>query len=301
MVLQVAEGQGAERGGDVDHEDQQQGVLGAEAHGLVGIDGGQGDHRRDSRLIAQGAQQKAQQVAVAARLAQRARQARPGLAQAMALVGAQLRLRPFAQEQKGRQAGQGEQHGGDQHAHRDELRRLLPAPLRPGDIRQAGAEAEQATEIAQPPPPAGNPAERIAARQFGQEGGDQVLTGTEEEARQHHEQHRQGERTGACQRQAGGAQHAADGGQQQQALLAGAGIGVGPHQRRTEDHQQIGQGDGAGPGQGAPVRPAGHHGDEEGVEHGRGHHRGVAGVGEVVHGPGPDFAALYSRDKTGGH
>ncbi|MNZ69431.1 hypothetical protein D3C78_877290 [compost metagenome] len=297
----MAERQGTEGSGDVDHEDQQQGVLGAEAHGLVGIDGGQGDHCRDPRLVAQGAQQEAQQVAIAARLAESVRQPRPGLSQRVVLVGAQLRLGPFAQEEEGRQAGQGEQHGGDQHAHRDELCRFLSPPLRPGDIGQAGAEAEQAADIAQSPAPTGNPAEGIAARQFGQEGGDQILASAEEIVRQHHEQYRQGERAGTGQRQAGGAQHAADGGQQQQALLAGAGIGVGTHQRRTEDYQQIGQGDGAGPGQGAPIRPAGHHGDEEGVEHSRRDHRGVAGVGEVVHGPGPDFAILHSRDKTGGH
>ncbi|MCY1356145.1 hypothetical protein D9M69_425870 [compost metagenome] len=299
-VLQVAEQQGAERGGDVDHEDQQQGVLGAEAHHLGGVDGRQGDHRGDAGLVAQGAGEKAQQVAVAAGLAQRPGQPHEG--QPRALAGrAGLRHGAFAQEQEGRQAGDGEQRGGDQHAHRDELRRRLPLRLGMADVGQAGGQADQPAEIAERPAPAGHPPQRLAPRQFGKEGGDQVLAAAEAEVRQHHEQHRQRQAARPGQGQPGGAQHAADGGQQQQAFLAGVGVGVRAEQRRGENHQGVGQRQRAGPGQRAPARALRHHGDEVGVEHRGDHHSGVAGVGEVVHRPGPDFAACHSRGKAAGH
>ena len=60
-------------------------------------------------------------------------------------------LAAFAQAQEGRHAGRGEQGRGDRHAPGDELRRSLALRLRPADIGQAGAQADQAAEIAPSP------------------------------------------------------------------------------------------------------------------------------------------------------
>ena len=57
----------------------------------------------------------------------------------------------------------------------------------------------------------------------------------------------------------------------------------------------VGDGEGAGPGQRAPGFPLGDHGNEIGVEDSGDDHRGVAGVGEVEHHPGPQLAPSHRR------
>ncbi|MCY1173917.1 hypothetical protein D9M73_140980 [compost metagenome] len=75
-VLQPTEQHGADGRRDVHHQDQQQRVLGTEAHDLIGIDGSKGDHCRDTGLVADGAGKEAQQVTIAVGFAQRLREAR---------------------------------------------------------------------------------------------------------------------------------------------------------------------------------------------------------------------------------
>ena len=63
-ILQMAEQECADRGGDVDHEDQHDGLLGGEVHRLLRVDRGERDHRLYARLIEHRADQEAPQVAV---------------------------------------------------------------------------------------------------------------------------------------------------------------------------------------------------------------------------------------------
>ena len=50
-VLRVAEAERADRRGDVDDDHQHDRVLRLEAHHLLGVDGGERDHRRHARLV----------------------------------------------------------------------------------------------------------------------------------------------------------------------------------------------------------------------------------------------------------
>ncbi len=62
-VLQVAEAEGADGGGDVDDQHQHDGLGAGEFHRFLRVDGGEGDDRHDARLIEQDADEEAAQVA----------------------------------------------------------------------------------------------------------------------------------------------------------------------------------------------------------------------------------------------
>ncbi|MNJ29575.1 hypothetical protein D3C77_241470 [compost metagenome] len=181
--MQPTEQHGADGRRDVHHQDQQQRVLGTEAHDLIGIDGSKGDHCRDTGLVADGAGKKAQQVTIAPGFAQGLREARQHRLRNRRVAVRRLRLAALAQVQEGRQAGDEEQDRGDQHAHRHELCRSLALRLGPADEGQAGAQADQPADIAESPAPAGHLAQGIRTGEFGQEGGDQVLAAAEAEVR----------------------------------------------------------------------------------------------------------------------
>ena len=70
-VLQVAEAEGADRGGDVDDEHQHDGLLAGEFHRFLRVDGGERDHGHDAGLVEQDADEEAAQVAVVAAPARR--------------------------------------------------------------------------------------------------------------------------------------------------------------------------------------------------------------------------------------
>ena len=177
--------------------------------------------------------------------------------------------------------------GGDQHGPRDEVRRPQALGLGAVDVDEADPQGQQAPHIAQAPAQAGQATQGAAPGQLRQKPGDQILPGAEEEIAEDDQGHRQPEVPGLDQGQGRGADHAAQGGQPQQALLGGPEVRVGPQPRGGQDHQGVGHRQGQGPGQCGPGGVARHPGDEVGIEHGGDHHRRVTGVGEVVHGPGP--------------
>ena len=275
---------------DVDHQHQQDGLLGREVEGLVGVDRRQRDDGLDAGLVQHGADQEALEVGQALEVPQRVPHLRPGAERR----AAGLRLRAFAQQKQGRQARQQEQRRRDQHGNRDEGRRPLPVCLRPVDVGQARAERHQPAYIAERPAPARHPSQRTRPREFGQEGGDQVFAGTEEIVGQHqpHNGERQRARHGEIQQR--GEPDATQRGQPQQHFLVGMGIGMGTDQRRGQHHQCVGNRQGERPDEGRPRRVAGHGGDEIGAEDGGDDDRGVARIGEVVHRPRPDLAPAHA-------
>ncbi len=66
-------------------------------------------------------------------------------------------------------------------------------------------------------------------------------------------------------------------------------VGVGANNRSAEHDQKIGKGQRSGPGEGSPRRVARDHRHEIDVEQRGDDHRGIAGVGEVVHCPRPQL------------
>ena len=225
----------------------------------------------------------------------------PHLAPGIARCVTGVRNGSLAQHQQGGQAGQHEDRSGDQHRHRDEVGGAVPLSLCPADPRQTGSQRNQPADIAECPAPSGDAAECAWPSQFGQEGRDQVLAGTEEVVGQHqrHDRQRQGTRRREIQRR--GEADAAERGQPQQAFLARMGVGPGADQRRSQHHQPIGNRQGKGPGEGRPRRLGSDHADEIRTEHRGDDDRGVAGVGEVVHRPGPHFASLDAGSKQDFH
>ncbi len=67
-VLHMPEQKSADRGGDVDHENQHDDLLGSEVHRLLRVDRRERDYRLDACLIKHRADQKAPQVAVIPRV-----------------------------------------------------------------------------------------------------------------------------------------------------------------------------------------------------------------------------------------
>jgi hypothetical protein len=212
-----------------------------------------------------------------------------------------LRPCPLAEVEKSGQAGQGEHGGGDEQGDGDEIGFTQSTPLRPRHVGQAGAQSGQPAQIAQAPAPTGYPPQGMAAGQLREEGGDQDLphavaeVGQDEQAGGQQPVARPG--PGQARRE----QHAADGGEGEQALLGGVGVGVGAHCGCRHHDQGIRHRKGCRPGKGRPWLIAGHHGNEIGVEDRGDDHRGVARVGEVVHGPGPYLASGDIAGKVAAH
>ena len=189
----------------------------------------------------------------------------------------------------GRLAG-GEQRGRDQHGHRHEVGGAIAARLRPAHVGEAGAQADQSAHITEAPAPARDPSQGVLPRQFRQERGNQVLAAAVEKIGKHEQQDRQPQvaRPGAG--EGGGERHAADCGGEQQAFFRGVGIGIRAQQRRRQHDQRVGERQRQSPGQRCPGGVSRHHRDEIGVEDGGDDDGGVAGIGEIVHRPGPGFA-----------
>ncbi len=187
-----------------------------------------------------------------------------------------LRHGAFLQEQKCRQAGDREQCGRDQHGHRHEIRSLLSMTLRPGHIGQAGAQADQAADITQAPSPSRHLAERTPARQFRQEGRNNILSAAVKEIGKHDQ--RDGEpqaaRPGKCQQR--GKYHTTDSGQRQQFLLGGIRIRISADDRRGEHDSRIGNRQRGRPCERRPRLVVRHHRNEIGIEDGGDDYRGVA-------------------------
>src|SRR5436305_6543823 len=54
----------SDRGGDVHHQDQGDGLLRGELHRLLGVDRGERHHRGDARLVKEDAQEEAPQIVI---------------------------------------------------------------------------------------------------------------------------------------------------------------------------------------------------------------------------------------------
>src|SRR6185503_18511131 len=147
-VLQVAEAEGAQRGGNVHDEHQHDGLLAGEFHGFLRVDGGQRDHGLDAGLVEQDADEETAQVGVVARLAQGLHDALPRMLELAVRAGALL------EEEEGRRGGEGEDHGGDDHHDGNELVAGLALFLSPGDVNERNAERNQAAQVAEGPAPA---------------------------------------------------------------------------------------------------------------------------------------------------
>ncbi len=212
-----------------------------------------------------------------------------------------LRHGAFLQEQEGGQAGNREQRGGDQHRHRHEIRSLLALSLRPGHISEAGAQAHQAADIAQAPSPSRHLAERATGRQFRQECRYQILAAAVKKIGKHDQRDGEPQAARPGKRKQRGKQHAADGGQHQQLFLGGIRIRISPDHRCGEHDRGIRDRQCSRPCEGRPRLVVRHHRDEIGIENRGDDYRGVAGVGEIVHRPCPDFARSDGFSKRMAH
>src|ERR1700704_6860434 len=77
-ILDIAEGERADRGSHVDHQDQGDRILCRETERLFGVNRGERDDRLDSRLIEDDAYQEPREVPIARGLAHGLREARKG-------------------------------------------------------------------------------------------------------------------------------------------------------------------------------------------------------------------------------
>ena len=160
--------------------------------------------------------------------------------------------------------------------------------LRHNDQRQP--QRQHAAAIAEAPAPARHAPQRGGPGQFRQERRDHGFAHAIAVVRNDDGDQRQPDiaRPGLGQRQRGA--DAADGAGEQQPPLGRARVGAGAQRRHGQHDEQVGQRQRRRPGQRGPGRTRPHHTDEIGAEHRREDDGGVAGIGEVIHGPGPDLA-----------
>ena len=299
-VLQMAEGEGAEDGGDVDHGDEGDDLGQREAHRLLRVDPGERHDRLDPGLIENDADQESAHVHVV-----------PGVAQALAKPGEGPGECPsrdrtaswrgaLPQQQEGRKGGRGEQEGGDHERHGHGRLVGDAVGLGPGEPAQRERETHEPTDVAERPTPARHPAEPVRTREFRQERGDESLAAAEEVVGDDHEDEREHDVARPRERERGGGGDAPDRGREQEPFLRGVGVGPGAERWGGRHDEGVGDREGAGPGQGRPLRIAGDARDEPGVEYGRDDDGRVAGVGEIVHGPGPDLPAAHAGGKGRG-
>ena len=175
-----------------------------------------------------------------------------------------------------------------------ELRGRYALALGPHHIGQTEPERQHAAEVAEAPAPARHAAQAVAARLFGQECGDQRFTVAVEQVGQHHRRDGPSHVAGTDPRQCERRDHATRGGEQQQAFLGCAQIGVGAERGHGQHDEQTRQRQCAGPGHRCPRCVAGDTAHEVGAEDCRQHHRGVARVGEVVHRPTEHLALAHA-------
>ena len=122
-ILHVAERECAGRRRHVDHQDQDDGLLGGEFHRFLGVNCRQRDYRLYARLIKHDAKQEAPQVAIVLRVPERLQD--PGPSFAKRAGGLRPRLRALAQKQECRQARYGEQPGRNEHRDRQDRKSVV--------------------------------------------------------------------------------------------------------------------------------------------------------------------------------
>ena len=274
LVLQLAESEGADAGREIHHQDEHDGLLRGELHRLLGIDRRQRDHGLHAGLIKQDADQETEQVAVTRCLPDRF----PDSGQGIHIRSGRQHLRDGTLLEQN-ESGQGrdrEKYRRDQHGNRHEMRRSLSLGLGMHHISKRKAQAEQTADVAQRPAPARHLAQRAAPGQFRQERGDQVFAGTEEKIGNDQQRDPEHKFARSDQRQRSSSGDATYGRHHQQAFLRRMRVGIGADQRRRQDNERVGNGQGRGPGEGRPYRAAGNDGDEIRIEHGGDHHRGIA-------------------------
>ena len=294
-VLQIAEGEGAERRRDVDDQDQHDRALGGELHHLLGVDRGERHHRRDAGLVEQHAKQEPAQVAVFARVLESVPDSLPRV------FGGGLRDCPLAQEQERRRRRHREKARRDQHRHRDEQRRRLPAALRGGDVGEADAERSEPAQVAEAPAPARDAAHGLRVGELRQERRDEVLAAAEEVVGQDDQAEREPDRARRGKPEQRREHHAADRREQQQLLLGGVRVGPGADQRAGDEDGRVGDRQGSRPRERGPGSVLGNNRDKISAEDGGNDDGGVAGVGEVVHAPRPDFMQFDLRRERRAH
>ena len=200
----------------------------------------------------------------------------------------------LAQQEESHDRRQAIHHRRQQHGDGHKARSRLSLLLRPQHISQTQPQRQHAPEIAKTPAQATHAPHGFRLRQFGQEGCRQRLAKAVEDVGDNNQEQGQRHHARLRQRQCRGREHAARGGQHQQALLLRMRIRPGADGRHQQHHHCIGDAQRQCPGQGRPVGLAGNPRHEIGREHRRQHHRGVAGVGKVIHRPAEHLAAAHA-------
>ena len=299
-VLHMAEGQGAAKGRDVQHKNQNHGLLWRKAHDLLGVNRRQGDGHRHTGLVGHGAHQQAAVIGEVARVAPSQPQLRPHRRTSRQRAGGHGRG-AFAQPHKGHTSGQSINRRGDEHGHGHELCRALTTRLRRQNISQTHAQREHAAHIAQPPAPAAHTAHGLRLRQLGQKRRCDRFAISVERIGEHQQsqgpRHLAGRHAGQGRR----AQHTGQGGHHQDPFFGGVPVGPRANERHGEQDPRIRSAQAQRPRQGGPGCATGHTAHKIRREHRGDDHRGVARIGEVVHGPSPDLASANTGLEHVGH
>src|SRR5258706_11622820 len=92
-----------------------------------------------------------------------------------------VRVRALLEEEEGRRGGEGEDGGSDQHHDGNELASRITVFLSDRYVKKTYSKRNQPPQIAEGPAPARDAAHGFGIGELGEEGGDQVLAGGEEE------------------------------------------------------------------------------------------------------------------------
>src|SRR2546428_8643683 len=122
-ILDVAEGERADSGSHVDHQDEGNRIPRRETERLFGVNRGERDDRLDSRLIEDDAYQEPREVPIARGLAHGLREPRKGRLRQVFAGSDRRRAGALPEHQESRQARKSEGCGG---ASERGLRQLLP-------------------------------------------------------------------------------------------------------------------------------------------------------------------------------